>query len=180
MPKCSPCLRRIHQNCHRDNCDCTCKGKVERKQMLSEEEYADDTNISIGHNRKSDFFLKDQQSTGRKRAAKLYPLDRTATCEWANQKDVGGGISINGCGVRPNSVVGLQQSRHHGPDYSTLNNAPDNVHRICHSCHNTWHSANDSRKDENYLKRYGHKASKGIASKSKVIKDGVAGARDEE
>lgn len=172
MAKCSPCLRRIHNKCHKDNCSCECKGKVDGKRLLSEQEYADDANISIGRNRKSDHFLKDQQSTGRKRAAKLYPLDRSAPCEWANQKEVGGGITIDGCGVRRNTNPGLQQSRHHGPDYSTLNNAPDNVHRICHSCHNTWHSINDPNKDLNYLQRYGHKASKGIASKSKVIKDG--------
>ncbi len=82
--------------------------------------------------------LKDQQSTGRKRAAKLYPLDPTASCEWRGLKNSGGGpIPIVGC----NS--GTQQARHHGPDKNTLNNDEGNVHRICHRCHNRWHTKND-------------------------------------
>ena len=103
---------------------------------------------------KPDSALKDQQSTGRKRAAKLYPLDRAATCEWANDNNAGGGNTIPGCGIRIRDnkkvPVGLQQARHHGPDYNTLNNDPGNVHRICHSCHNYWHSMNDKDKDEEY------------------------------
>lgn len=171
MSKCSPCLRRIHNKCHKQDCTCDCQGGVGDERILSEEEWATERGITIGSNRKSDHFLKDQQSTGRKRAAKLYPIDRSAPCEWANRNAVGGGITIDGCGKRPGTSVGKQQSRHHGPDYSTLNNAPDNVHRICHSCHNTWHSVNDVNKDANYLKRYGHKAAAGIKRASRVIKD---------
>jgi hypothetical protein len=51
----------------------------------------------------------------------------------------------------------LQQARHHGPDYNTLNNDPTNVSRICHVCHNRWHAANDPQKEDSYLIMYGHK-----------------------
>jgi hypothetical protein len=87
---------------------------------------------------KDDSALKDQQSTGRKRAAKMYPLDETALCEWASKKNCGGGkFPIVGC------LANLQQARHHGPDKNTLNNEKGNVHRVCHSCHNRWHTLND-------------------------------------
>lgn len=87
---------------------------------------------------KSDASLRDQQSTGRKRAAEMYPLDRDADCEWKLQKNCGGGNSpIVGC------LDGKQQARHHGPDKNTLNNDYGNVHRICHTCHNRWHARND-------------------------------------
>ncbi|GHF92278.1 hypothetical protein [Streptomyces griseosporeus] len=87
---------------------------------------------------KDDSTLRDQQSTGRKRAARWYPLDDTKLCEWAGKKNCGGGKHpITGC------VNNLQQARHHGPDKNTLNNEQGNVHRICHSCHNRWHTLND-------------------------------------
>lgn len=87
---------------------------------------------------KSDATLRDQQSTGRKRAAVMYPLDRDADCEWKLQAKCGGGDSpIYGC------LDGKQEARHHGPDKNTLNNDAGNVHRICHRCHNRWHSRND-------------------------------------
>lgn len=81
--------------------------------------------------------LKDQQSTGRKRAAEMYPLYRELDCEWQGRKNCGGGKPIVGC------MDGKQQARHHGPDKNTLNNDVGNVHRICHSCHNNWHALND-------------------------------------
>jgi len=87
---------------------------------------------------KDDSALRDQQSTGRKRAAKMYPLDETMLCEWASKKNCGGGkFPITGC------LANLQQARHHGSDKNTLNNEKGNVHRICHSCHNRWHTLND-------------------------------------
>lgn len=87
---------------------------------------------------KTDATLKDQQSTGRKRAAVMYPLDPEADCEWKMQKNCGGGNNpIVGC------ADGKQQARHHGPDKNTLNNDAGNVHRICHQCHNRWHARND-------------------------------------
>lgn len=88
--------------------------------------------------------IKDQTSTGRKRAAALYPIKDGMLCEWSGLKNAGGG-------VRP--IVGCNQTRiyaqkgkgaiHHGPDKSTLNNEPENVHRICTRCHNRWHTLND-------------------------------------
>jgi hypothetical protein len=87
---------------------------------------------------KDDSALRDQQSTGRKRAAKAYPLDPEADCEWRMRKNCGGGqFPIVGC------MKGKQQARHHGPDKNTLNNERGNVHRICHQCHNRWHTLND-------------------------------------
>lgn len=86
--------------------------------------------------------LKDPQATGRKRAAKMYPLDRTAPCEWQGLSNVGGGkYPIVGC------VTGLQQDRHHGPDKSVVNNDEGNVWRICSRCHNRWHSKNNKEYD---------------------------------
>jgi hypothetical protein len=87
---------------------------------------------------KSDNALRDQQSTGRKRAAIMYPLDPDAECDWKLRKNCGGGkFPIVGC------LDGKQDARHHGPDKNTLNNEQGNVHRICHTCHNRWHARND-------------------------------------
>lgn len=87
---------------------------------------------------KDDSVLRDQQSTGRKRAAKMYPLNSDADCEWRMQKNCGGGqMPIIGC------LSGKQTDRHHGPDKNTLNNERGNVHRICSYCHNRWHTLND-------------------------------------
>lgn len=87
---------------------------------------------------KDDSALRDQQSTGRKRAANWFPLDDSKLCEWSMKTNCGGGqFPITGC------AANLQQARHHGPDKNTLNNDKGNVHRICHSCHNRWHTLND-------------------------------------
>lgn len=87
---------------------------------------------------KDDSVLVDQQSTGRKRAAAAYPLDKDALCEWHMKKNCGGGkFPIVGC------LANSQQARHHGPNKNTLANEPGNVHRICHQCHNRWHTLND-------------------------------------
>ena len=81
---------------------------------------------------------KDPVSTGRKRAAEMYPITTGMICEWAGLAKAGGGVvPIVGCVGRPAS------DRHHGPDKNTMNNAPTNLHRICDHCHNTWHAAND-------------------------------------
>lgn len=88
--------------------------------------------------------LKDQQSTGRKRAAKLYPLSRETPCEWQLKARNGGGpYPIVGC------LTGKQEARHHGPDKNVSNNEEGNVHRICHACHYQWHAANDGEYDWN-------------------------------
>jgi hypothetical protein len=82
--------------------------------------------------------VTDLESTGRKRAAKLYPLDRAKPCEWRGLKLAGGGAKpIVGC------LGGMQVAIHHGPDKNTLSNFVGNVHRICATCHNRWHTEND-------------------------------------
>jgi hypothetical protein len=81
---------------------------------------------------------KDALSTGRKRAALLYPIQTGQVCAWAWHKNCGGGINpISGCTGRPATNL------HHGPDKSVFNNEPDNVSAICEYCHNRWHVAND-------------------------------------
>lgn len=174
MTSCLPCLRGLHNACRGD---CTCSHSLNTVTVITNEgtEEKEETSEEPKASRKSgrgyarDAFLKDQQSTGRKRAAVLYPLDRSLLCEWANRGNVGGGITIDGCGLRDGTTANLQQCRHHGPDYNTLNNDPENVHRICHSCHNSWHAVNDPTKDEAYLKLYG--AAGGTSFKnSKVLK----------
>lgn len=108
------------------------------------------SNVSSRSN-KRDANLKDQQSTGRKRAARLYPLNRESPCEWQGKSNCGGGKSpILGC------LSGLQQARHHGPDKSVSNNEEGNVHRICHACHNRWHSSNNTDYDWNSTTTISH------------------------
>jgi hypothetical protein len=82
--------------------------------------------------------IRDPLSTGRKRAATLFPIEPGMVCEWSGLKASGGGpFPIVGCIGRAAS------DRHHGPDKNTMNNAVGNVHRICDHCHNTWHALND-------------------------------------
>jgi hypothetical protein len=81
--------------------------------------------------------IKDRASTGRKRAAMLYPIRENQPCEWRGKKNCGGGIPIVGC------IEGIQKDCHHGPIKDTLENTPGNVHRICKHCHNRWHTVND-------------------------------------
>lgn len=98
----------------------------------------DDEEIEERRTYKDDSSLRDQQSTGRKRAARWFPLDESAACEWRGMKNCGGGDHpIVGC------VSGLQENRHHGSDKNTLNNEIGNVHRICRFCHARWHVMND-------------------------------------
>lgn len=87
--------------------------------------------------------IKDPHSTGRKRAAALYPLDKRLQCEWRDHINCGGGrYPIAGC------TTGLQENLHHGPDKHTLNNSRNNIHKICSNCHNRWHAANDPEYDD--------------------------------
>jgi hypothetical protein len=88
---------------------------------------------------KNDITLKDQQSTGRKRAVAIHgKADPEQPCEWQNKANCGGGsFPILGC------TSGRQENLHHGPDKNTLNNERPNVHKICSQCHNRWHTLND-------------------------------------
>jgi hypothetical protein len=94
--------------------------------------------VTRGGPTKSDDEVTDPKSTGRKRAAVLYPITEGMICEWAGLKFAcGGRFPIVGCTGRPAT------HRHHGPDKNTLNNDSGNVHRICVYCHNRWHTLND-------------------------------------
>lgn len=87
--------------------------------------------------------MKDPSSTGRKRAAQLWPIIPGANCEWQNLANCGGGkYPILGC------ATGKQQNIHHGPDKTTTNNDRENIHKICANCHNRWHAANDRDHDK--------------------------------
>jgi len=83
--------------------------------------------------------MKDVESTGRKRAVLAKPINPGDICEWAGLKNAGGGVMpIIGC--EGNAATNV----HHGPDKSVLNNDPDtNLHKICATCHNRWHTIND-------------------------------------
>lgn len=142
---CVACLQGFTWECrHHGKCggpastnsDSGSSGSV--SDLAGDEEREDNESEEFEVRTQDDSKLKDQQSTGRKRAAKMYPLDSNAECEWRGKKHCGGGSSpITGC------FDGMQQARHHGPDKNTLNNERGNVHRICHNCHNRWHSKND-------------------------------------
>jgi hypothetical protein len=167
---CFPCKRNLHDTCREG--DCGCYGRAHKATVGDDagdnesSGYDDISDEQSQHNNrrsrrtKPDAALKDQESTGRKRAARLYPLldntnqplkssrtagqDERADCEWRFGIRVGGGDNpIQGC------VSGKQYARHHGPDKNTLNNEPGNVHRICHNCHNQWHAKNDPDYDPN-------------------------------
>lgn len=157
---CVMCTANFHSSCL-GNCTCTHETSNITIAVEDGELESDDEGRRSGRTReprggrsssgRRDATLKDQQSTGRKRAAKLYPLNREAPCEWRNKTNCGGGARpVIGC------LNGNQQARHHGPDKSVSNNEEGNVHRICHSCHYRWHRANDPSYDWNDNARPSH------------------------
>lgn len=128
---CIACGRGFHEECYTKCSKCHPKNKRPEKVVVSlVEKYK-----KRGKTAKD---LKDAKSTGRKRAAELYPLKRNKACEWQGKKNCGGGkFPIIGC------LEGKQQHRHHGPVKDTTRNQAGNVHRICTPCHNHWHELND-------------------------------------
>lgn len=122
--------------------------------------------------------VADAVSTGRRRSQMLYPIMPGQLCEWAGQKNVGGGpVPIVGCdgnliierkGGDPDRGF-VQGDRHHGPDKNTFANEPDNVHRICVFCHHRWHALND----KHYGKRPRREDGKVDATKPFLPKDDV-------
>ena len=87
---------------------------------------------------KEDKLVSDVKSTGRKRAVQVKPILPGMKCEWLGLKNSGGGLHpIVGC--LDNDATNV----HHGPDKNTLNNKPSNLHAICATCHNRWHTRND-------------------------------------
>jgi len=154
MASCFPCIRGLHGACKVTDCDCSHNEAAEPTVISSEPEDEEHTE-TVGRTRrnKPDSAVTDQQSTGRKRAAKLYPLDHEARCEWADASPTnpkGGGTKPITVGCSDSNAT--QQARHHGPDKNTLNNEPGNVHRICHWHHNNWHAANDPSYQPGMLK----------------------------
>jgi hypothetical protein len=131
---------------------------------------------------KNDDSVTDQQSTGRKRAAKLYPLTdekgAKLPCDLAGKVAALPPymeVQIDGCGVRPGTMVNPAQARHHH-DYNTLNNERENVGLLCHSCHNLLHAKNDPYKDVIYQRIYGVKpAVEDLKHANKALKSGVVG-----
>jgi hypothetical protein len=80
-------------------------------------------------------------ASGRKRAVKAWRIPEGKQCEWAGLAKAGGGvIPIVGCRIEDQHKA---KNIHHGPDKSTANNERSNIHMVCSSCHNRWHSIND-------------------------------------
>lgn len=144
---CHPCLLGLHQECWTpESGECCCGGR----DYLDSPEIgtaSPGTGGGVGPRVLNPSEITDPTSTGRKRAAQLYPIFRDMLCEWAYLKFAGGGVApIIGCDgnlIQPQSKAGDGGDVHHGPDKNTVNNAPGNVHRICKSCHHAWHAAND-------------------------------------
>lgn len=151
---CVACRANFHNECWEtfdpDYIDvCCCGGEVkftpsgdvkpQNAPETPEGVMVDSGYINDGYEASKDLAdYKDPVSTGRKRAAEMYPISTGMVCEWAGLAKAGGGVvPIVGCVGRPAS------DRHHGPDKNTMNNAPTNLHRICDHCHNTWHALND-------------------------------------
>lgn len=134
---CIACGQMFHDECDNGGCE-TCHGEQDRAVIHFTRGLS-----GGGTTAKDDRLVTDRLSTGRKRAADLYPLAKMMPCEWRGLKNCGGGIPIIGC------ENGFQQDRHHGPVKDTLRNEKGNVHRICKKCHKRWHFVNDSVYDEN-------------------------------
>ena len=133
MP-CTACGRFFHDECEYDDCD---ECHPDYKKIAKSLTESGHSHGEVGRPTKDPEDVTDKLSTGRKRAAQLYPLYRENKCEWQGKKNCGGGSSIVGC------IEGLQVHRHHGPVKDTLRNEPGNVHRICNNCHARWHAVND-------------------------------------
>jgi hypothetical protein len=129
---CVACGRGFHHEClNKKGCK-KCHPKSEEK-----------VSVTVSTRKSKVHGLKDEKSTGRKRAAKLYPIIEGEPCEWRGKKNCGGGRHpIIGC------LSGFQVDRHHGPVKKTTRNEEGNVHRICKDCHNHWHELNDLIYDE--------------------------------
>lgn len=138
---CPACFSGIHSDCYNWNLDgnaCCCHKEEDSDDSAASGEFGGGSGKSTVDRIKEASSVTDVTSTGRKRAALAYPIEEGMICEWANLKRAGGGVTpIIGC------AGAIATDRHHGPDKNTLNNTEGNVHRICHNCHNRWHSAND-------------------------------------
>lgn len=149
MP-CIGCGRGFHSECE-IGCE-NCHGDYEQVTKSI-------SHSGVGQPLKDPKNVKDPYSTGRKRAATMYPLYETNPCEWRGLKNCGGGLEpIIGC------MKGLQEARHHGPVKAPLENYPGNVHRICTTCHNRWHKKNDPVYNEEVYRTLLHNPTVAIES----------------
>jgi hypothetical protein len=162
MP-CLECARQLYEECELDKCDCLYHSPV--LPIIPQERKGKESH----YDKNKEF--KDAASTGRHRAALLYPyicdscghtksqhadgteactkevcdcsLYKWSPCEWRNTGNNGGGRNPTiGCGD------GIGTDRHHGPIKDPLRNELGNVHRICSKCHQRWHMLNDNYYDE--------------------------------
>lgn len=99
--------------------------------------------------------ITDVLSTGRKRAAMMAVIFPGMLCDWAGLRYAGGGPHpIVGC--KGNRIADVKRNadlpenadargeRHHGPNKNVLDNSVGvNLHRVCASCHQHWHTMND-------------------------------------
>jgi hypothetical protein len=133
---CRACAADLHGECYSpDSNDCCC-ATVEA--MLNQVSGVPKEDRSVGSRDYKDSKSSiDPKSTGRKRAARDYPIHNGMPCEWRGLANAGGALSIVGC------IDGIATHRHHGPNKDTLHNEKGNVHRICTKCHNRWHTRND-------------------------------------
>lgn len=143
---CLSCGRGFHSECE-DGCF-KCHPENEAEESLART--IRHAGVGKGAPIKDPEDVKDPLSTGRKRAAQLYPIFPDQPCEWRGKKNCGGGQPIVGC------IDGFQRHCHHGPVKNTLRNEPGNVHRICHKCHNRWHAVNNPIYDENLYNTLPH------------------------
>ena len=144
---CWACICDLHEECYdltplsESGFKCCCTNISAKEEKIAQE---------VGRPVSQPHEVSDVLSTGRKRAAMLYPIYEGMTCEWAGLKHAGGGVEpIVGCnGNKLSPEKGgkgelIQGDVHHGPDKNTLANEPGNAHRICAYCHHRWHAAND-------------------------------------
>lgn len=140
---CKACGRGFHRECSKGCKVCHPEPLVPPSESVENGEANAESNKSNTPRDPKTRNLKDPESTGRKRAAKLYPIKPGTPCEWRGKKNCGGGRRpIIGC------YDGTQQHRHHGPVKRTTRNELGNVHRICDNCHVHWHELNDLIYDE--------------------------------
>lgn len=144
---CQPCVAGLHELCLSTApvdgwfFECCCYSDT----VTTEPQSLGDMLVEkMGTPTRSGDTLKDVLSTGRHRAALLKPITEGMLCEWAGLKSAGGGVEpITGC---VNNQLFKSRGRyavHHGPDKNALNNDSTNLHAICPTCHNRWHTLND-------------------------------------
>ena len=130
---CLDCGRGFHDECEREPCCCTEQTSTDNSTPV-DAGTSDHKGARGSSNLRQDVTI----SAGRKRAAAEYEIDPNLPCDWRGKINCGGGFyPVPGC------ISGFQTDRHHGPDKTTTNNSPENIHLICKPCHNLWHRRND-------------------------------------